>query len=149
MNGIALSNFGNIRDGSEKNILNASNFEIRNFFVPFPASSSCLHPSKIRKIKINVPRFSIFHFSNATVHGFRLMNIGDRYFHDLSLTSDSALFFGKGYNNNTLEDVQLSSWPNLKSKSGRLSERIICGSIFIGSSEPSNFGYWIYRFLPK
>jgi capsular polysaccharide biosynthesis protein len=129
----------------EQKVLKFEKFEV------FPAASPGCIPRKFSKSHECLPRFSTFQLPAVTLNGFRLFGAGGKYFNDVSLVSDdakrtSSLFKTKiegGY----AEDIDVSALTaKVKNPVFLVRER---GILLPCSDEPSNFGSWIYRILPK
>jgi hypothetical protein len=119
---------------------------IRSHLVEFPVQSESLIPVKFAQIKWEIPRFSIFSGDVVQTAGFRLHEIAGTYFTDTSLVGDALAesnIFNAKLNLGRAENLDMiSNEPPIEvSRSGPV--------LVLASDEPSNFGSWIYRILPK
>jgi len=146
---IPLNNFENIGAGKEIKIFPSGTFTAREHSVVFPVSSPQLTPRRLQSTLIRMPRASCFHFDECDLHGFRLLCVADKFFHDVSLTSSKNMVFSQNTGKSIIEEVDVSEYPTIYAKSRKFNNDYISNSIFLGSNEPSNFGSWMYRFLPK
>lgn len=119
----------------------------RDNAIDFPTTSDRLRPVSAARCMIDVPRVSIFKFPEVTVHGFRLFQQGNNFFTDQSLALHERSRFAR-YKTKHLEDVCLSN-NRISSRSCREPIDGPQDAIFCTSNEPSNYGSFLFRTLPK
>src|SRR3712207_6323260 len=102
---ISLARFADLETGTEHIALPTIALKIRENGFVFPANSAHLTPVEQHPIEVKMPRFSHFHFREASVHGFRLLSIGAKHCHDSSLVSEEAEFFPSNPKPKMHEDV--------------------------------------------
>lgn len=118
--------------------------------VAFPGQSDALTPITFNEMTLEVPPFSLFAAPEASVAGFRLFGIEGRHANEESLVSDPALM--TMYLNRKLELGQRENLPDpLRLEDDPNATVIdIGGEVLLAcSDEPSNFGSWMFRILPK
>lgn len=120
-------------------------------FVPFPVESEYLRPHTPRSIKQDLPRFSLFSgIDRLILNGFHLFETDGVFFTDASLVlpeADSCRVVEKW--RSTVGQPEGIDF-NLIGTQDKLMRIERDGPIFLPqSSEPSNFGSWLFRFLPK
>jgi hypothetical protein len=147
MQQIDLARYEDLNVGTEAPILPAAKFRVRGRGLDFPASALHLTPITPHIIDIDMPRVSMFHFEAANLNGFRLMETGGRYFHDLSLVAANITRFPGAPNVPVFEDVV--GLPIARSVSERSHSTPVSGVVFCGIHEASNYGSWLFRALPK
>jgi hypothetical protein len=120
-------------------------------FVAFPGDAECLIPVSMKRVTQRLPRVSLFS-SNGRValHGFRLFEAEGAFFTDASLVSAPEKSASQVQTwraaNRIVEDIDFSEIGSRD----RLIPIERDGPILLPQSdEPSNFGSWIFRFLPK
>ena len=154
-----LLSFEKVGSGSETAILPPCQEMTRQAFVPFPVSSSGLTPCSILPTEFSLPRVSLFHFDEATLHGFRLFDAGGALFNDHSLvdpTDHANSIFWRQFRPSakeegcvTAEDVVIKEDGSLRSTFDRMETLDGTDCLILCSAEPANFGSWMFRFLPK
>lgn len=117
-------------------------------FEPFPAKSESLLDLPLFEQSLDVPRFSLFSGEDIELNGFRLMHKDGTFFHDASLVHSgpevTADFLAKCRSGQS-EDIDASFMHDPDPSRLVVDEDVLV----LSSDEPSNFGSWIYRFLPK
>jgi capsular polysaccharide biosynthesis protein len=147
MQQIDLAPFAALCTGSETPVLPAASFRVRERGVAFPVSTPTLTPLAPHPMTLHMPRVSLFHFEQARLHGFRLMEAVGQHFHDLSLVSPATVKFPARPDLNMVEEV--TGLPDAQSSSGRTHPEVVRDVVFCGIHELSNFGSWLFRALPK
>jgi capsular polysaccharide biosynthesis protein len=136
---------------AEKILLPSIDMNSCERFIPFPVAAENLVPVPLSKKTQRLPRVSLFSTKDKVVlNGFRLYEADGKFFTDASLVSSQE---------NSARQVQ--SWRTARrvpedmdvSMLGSHSQTIRIerdGPILLPQSdEPSNFGSWLFRFLPK
>jgi hypothetical protein len=103
-------------------------------------------------ISVQLPRFSLFEFPLVTLHGFRLFEYEGCLFTDQSLvdeTQDADIAFWSKIAGGQSEDLVFEPDGTVRSRSGETLRIDGSNCLVLCSDEPSNFGSWIYRVLPK
>ena len=119
--------------------------------VAFPTRSDTLTPVTFNAMTLEVPRMSLFAAPEVSVAGFRMFGMENRWANEESLVSDPALM--TMYMNRKLEMGQRENLaepfpPETDEPAQHTVD--IGGEILIASSdEPSNYGSWMFRILPK
>lgn len=147
-----LSNFNEIGVGTEHRILERQQELTGKGFTEFPFGSENCLVEQLPAVLANFPRFSIFHFSECSLDGFRLYEANQKRFTDISLVDDDGRHkaqFAAKFARGLTEDIEVD--PITGKILNRYQPVRLDGSetlIFCGD-EPANFGSWIYRVLPK
>jgi len=148
-----LLNFNDIGAGTSTQILPSSIELIREKYFNFPVTSESLRPIAVEPMHMSNPAFNIFNFPIVQLKGFRLFNIGENYFSDLSLVDatkdNNERFWSKINTNWGKEDLDIRDGMLIGSIGGAIHDIDLNGAVILGSDEPSNFGSWIFRILPK
>lgn len=134
----------------EKTILPRQQFQTYKNFVPFPIRTNGCIPKQFSMTEQSLPRFSIFTTDSVSLNGFRLFGRGGQFFTDMSLTSAKVLAEEELFNHKLAqgytENIDFAALGQQKTEK----EIARDGSVLLAcSDEPSNFGSWIYRILPK
>jgi hypothetical protein len=145
---IDLARFVDLGTGHETPLLPAQRFRVRERGVRFPVTTPALTPIEPHPMDLDMPRASLFHFGQATVHGYRLLEIAGRAAHDGSLANDRPQKFPARPELRMFEEVALDG-PRPLSRSGITVTEPVRGAVFCGVHEISNFGSWLFRALPK
>lgn len=147
---IKLESAEGVPDLRELNILEECKVDLYENFIEFPASGVACRPVKINRGPYTLPRVSLFEIDEVYLNGFRLFEKNNKFFTDISLVSSDIEsqndYFFKKFALGQREDVN-------EEKLGSPDCDILIvrdGAVLLPSSdEPSNFGSWIYRFIPK
>ena len=118
--------------------------------VLFPAQSEQLTPIALGLFNLDLPRVSLFAAPEVDVAGFRLFSMEGRQANDESLGGDAAAM--TAYFNRKLELGQREDLPDplVPDESTERPAIDIGGEVLLAcSDEPSNFGSWLFRVLPK
>lgn len=119
--------------------------------VAFPTRSDTLTPVTFGAMTLEVPRVSLFAAQDIHVAGFRMFGLENRWANEESLVSDPALM--TMYMNRKLDVGQRENLPDPfppETAQPVQHEVDLGGEVLLASSdEPSNFGSWMFRILPK
>ena len=118
--------------------------------VAFPGQSDTLTPITFKAMTLELPRVSLFAAPEVSVAGFRLFGLDGRLANEESLVSDPALM--TMYLNRKLELGQRENLtdPVPLDDDAHANTIDIGGEVLLAcSDEPSNFGSWMFRVLPK
>jgi hypothetical protein len=146
-----LKSFSNLEFGREIAILPSIESVARTEFRLFPTSSPGITPFKTNQITLKTSRFSCFLFDQVQLVGFRLLKSEETYFTDESLVSEASQSdaFWRKITGGLPEDLAIGPHGIPNSLNNRVFPENIEDCLILASDEPSNFGSWIYRILPK
>ena len=132
----------------EQHLLPAVSMENLTGFRPFPRQSPGLGELGLFRQALPIPRFSLFHGTDIGVNGFRLFECGGQLFTDESLVIDDPEFttwFAGKMRGGATENIDAAFLDERDPHEITIDEPVLV----LSSDEPSNFGSWVYRFLPK
>lgn len=147
---IELASADQINGLSERAVLPAVTTLVGENEVKFPRVTDSLTPIILGQANIAVPRFSLFVAEDIFVNGFRLFEIGSMRATDTSLADDAARVsrdFNRKIATGQREDLSASYLQGARAPAKMIDSD---GEVLLAcSDEPSNFGSWLYRILPK
>ncbi len=132
----------------EQHLLPAVEMENLQGFHPFPRQSPGLQELGLFRQTLPIPRFSLFHGADIGVNGFRLFECEGKLFTDESLVIEDPEFtawFANKLRSGATENIDAEALDRRDPHEVTIDEPVLV----ISSDEPSNFGSWVYRFLPK
>jgi hypothetical protein len=136
---------------SEKTILPETTVVANEKFIRFPIDRPACRPIDFALIEQRLPRFSLFYGNGVTVNGAALLACGGRHFTDASLVALDVEAHAAEYQK-LLERFGFGgiSIPFLLGEE-KACELVSSASptLVLCAEEPSNFGSWIFRIVPK
>jgi hypothetical protein len=136
---------------TEKTILPETTVVANEKFIRFPIDRPACRPIDFTVIKQRVPRFSLFYGNDVTVNGAALLAFEGRNFTDSSLVAldleSHAAAYNKALNLGYFGDISIPFLLGKDSQCDLVSSA--SPTLVLCAEEPSNFGSWIFRFIPK
>jgi len=122
----------------------------RDRLLPFPGEVLGGFARELAQpVEVQAPAFGTFHLAQGLVHGFRTFEAQGVAFNDISLVGDAAAetaAFAAKCRAGQTEDLAPGGRASV---TGAVAAQPVAGALLLCSDEPSNFGSWLYRFLPK
>jgi hypothetical protein len=136
---------------SEKTILPETTLVANEKFILFPIDRPGCRPIEFPLIEQRLPRFSLFYGNGVTVNGAALLAFEGRHFTDSSLVAldpeAHAAAYNKLLNLGVFGDISIPFLLGKESECDLVSSA--SPTLLLCAEEPSNFGSWMFRFIPK
>jgi hypothetical protein len=145
---ISIAGAADLPNLAEQHLLPAIAMENLQGFRPFPRQSPGLQELGLFRQSLPIPRFSLFHGSDIGVNGFRLFESEGKLFTDESLVIEDPEFptwFANKLHAGATENIDPAYLAARDPHEITIDEPVLV----LAADEPSNFGSWVYRFLPK